>query len=235
MKYPDLNSVILAHHDESQERDQSARRRDTSCDVEMFSTDLEDRLSAFIREAEFVVGCMAWFTNPTVLDALANVRDGCQIVVQKMDFLRPDVDSSGSAATIRAAYGRLRCDHDRYTLPGHANRISYCSDPSVEPVRCAGIRGNGTVPRMHHKFMVACRSRVLARGDGYHPAMIPFAVWTGSFNATKNGERSLENAVIIRSEAIAQAYAREWSHVLAMSEPLDWTSEYVEPEWRFGS
>lgn len=34
---------------------------------------------------------------------------------------------------------------------------------------------------------------------------------------------------------LAALYATEWSRVLALSEPLDWSSEYVAPEWRFGS
>lgn len=63
----------------------------------------------------------------------------------------------------------------------------------------------------------------------------PVAVWTGSFNATFNATQSLENAVIITDPVIAGAYFEEWCDMIGLSEPLDWTSPYVEPEWRFGT
>jgi phosphatidylserine/phosphatidylglycerophosphate/cardiolipin synthase-like enzyme len=98
---------------------------------------------------------------------------------------------------------------------------------------------------MHHKFLVACHvvSRTEKRyGDDPSdfvtatvPVPVPFAVWTGSANLTANSVRSLENGLVIDSERIAQAYYDEWAQVAAISEPLDWTSEWVAPEWRIGS
>jgi hypothetical protein len=63
----------------------------------------------------------------------------------------------------------------------------------------------------------------------------PYAVWTGSFNPTHNGTMSLENAVIIYDDEIAGAYYREWQQIEALSEPLDWNSPWVAPEWRIGT
>lgn len=60
-------------------------------------------------------------------------------------------------------------------------------------------------------------------------------VWTGSYNFTQNAERSWENAVIIRDPVIADAYLREWAQLYSLSEPLDWKSPYVAPEWRIGT
>jgi len=40
---------------------------------------------------------------------------------------------------------------------------------------------------------------------------------------------------VLYDEADALAYYREWAHVLALSEPLDWTSEWCAPEWRIGT
>ena len=34
---------------------------------------------------------------------------------------------------------------------------------------------------------------------------------------------------------IVQAYYQEWGQVFALSEPLDWESEWVEPEYRIGT
>lgn len=64
---------------------------------------------------------------------------------------------------------------------------------------------------------------------------IAAAVWTGSFNWTKGATNSFENAVLLKKPEIADAYYKEFQQMLALSEPLDWNSEYVEPEWRIGT
>jgi hypothetical protein len=65
--------------------------------------------------------------------------------------------------------------------------------------------------------------------------IIPRGVWTGSFNPTANGTRSRENAVLIEGVSIAAAYLKEWFQVYAISEPLDWESEWSEPQYRIGT
>ena len=41
--------------------------------------------------------------------------------------------------------------------------------------------------------------------------------------------------MVIEDEAIAQAYYNEWNQLAALSEPLDWDSEWCHPEWRIGT
>jgi len=77
---------------------------------------------------------------------------------------------------------------------------------------------------MHHKFAVFCSS-----------GFSPFAVATGSFNWTFNSAKSLENLVVVRDGAVAGAYLQEWSQIFALSEPLNWQSEWVKPQWRIGT
>ena len=66
-------------------------------------------------------------------------------------------------------------------------------------------------------------------------SVVPYKVWTGSFNFTNNAERSFENAVVLEEPSIVQAYFKEFQQIAALSEPLDWESEWVEPEWRIGT
>lgn len=54
-------------------------------------------------------------------------------------------------------------------------------------------------------------------------------------NLTDTVDHSWENAVFIDSPDIARGYLDEWVQLFAMSEPLDWRSPYVEPEWRIGT
>jgi hypothetical protein len=99
---------------------------------------------------------------------------------------------------------------------------------------------------MHHKFMVFCdmeaKETVRVDQPGDEPfefqdggQAIPCAVWTGSFNATENGTKSLENAVILRGFDYAHPFFSEWAALLGISEPLNWESPYVAPEYRIGT
>lgn len=191
----------------------------------------------FIEESAVILGCVAWLTSFQILDALATVEN-VAIVVQKEDFLRPDLGAKGGWKNdLRVRYERLSCDIYRQSLPAPLSSMSYCSDPAVPAVRCAGHHNSDkalAMPRMHHKFLVRCERRddgETLSPDNYRPT----AVWTGSFNFSYNAGQSFENAVEIHDETIAEAYLQEFARVAAISEPLDWTSTWAAPEWRIGS
>jgi hypothetical protein len=90
-------------------------------------------------------------------------------------------------------------------------------------------------PRMHNKFLVFCNASESTSDLDYRFEVKPHTVWTGSFNLTRNAAMSLENALAITDPTVVQAYFREWEQVLALSEPLDWSSDWCEPEWRVGT
>lgn len=221
----------------------------SAANIEVAFTDLDRKLCGLIKSYPVVVGCMAWLTNEGILKALAT-RDSVSVVVNKEDFLRPD-RGNWSQQGIKALYkdipGFDRCEIGR--------NYSCCGDPTGDAVRCAGIFADRSEvpPRMHHKFLVFCDLKNMkydssigewvvldgpyvpdASRENYRKA-IPRAVWTGSFNATFNATQSLENAVIITDDNIAQAYFDEWCDIIGISEPLDWRSKYVAPEWRYGT
>lgn len=214
-----------------------------SAKVEVCFRDIEARLVNKINQYKCVVGCVAWLTNERILKALANL-DFVSIIVQKEDFLRPDSNNTyDSGKKLRQLYSQLPLFY-KISLPGMASHLSYGSDggEAYPAVRCAGIYNENrkaASPRMHHKFLVFCESKSPILDEfGYSSNdwnYTPKEVWTGSFNLTENGINSLENIVIISSEEIAWAYYHEWTQVLAISEPLDWTEPYVEPEWRLGT
>lgn len=213
-------------------------------EVAVLTGNLERALTDWMSNAEFVFCCFAWLTNYRVLDALASLEHGCQVVVQKEDFLRPDSDHAPhSYATLRRKYEKLRCGFSRGYLPSIASDLSTCSGDDVEAVRCAGVANTDrrrASPRMHHKFAVACTCTVSEYQDSFGNDLLavefhPYSVWTGSFNPTSNGTRSRENAVVIESCCAANYYINEWAKVFAVSEPLDWSSEWSSPEWRIGT
>lgn len=213
-----------------------------SCRVTALFGNLEESLCQVIRGADFVIGCVAWLTNKNVLRALSAPREGVQLVVQKEDWLRPDCTGSSADSWklgLREAYDDLECRIDRWAMSQMLGMptLRACMDIDEMAVRCAGNHNSSrspAFPRMHHKFFVFCD---VGEDSEYHmPCSItPRAVWTGSFNPTANGTRSRENAVLIESHQLAAAYAREWFQVYAISEPLDWESEWCEPQYRIGT
>lgn len=207
--------------------------------VRCYFRDIEERFLFELAEpgVDAVVGCVAWLTSKRILAALAKKRF-VSIVVQKEDFLRPDALSS---TELRTAYSRLRNDVERHRLDGLVGSLNVCNDPTVEAVRCVGNHNTTKQPvhpRMHHKFVTFCSFDMAPPSflnEATAVTLIPRKVWTGSFNFTQNGVQSLENAVVVNDTHIAEAYFHEWEQVFALSEPLDWRTPWVAPEYRIGS
>jgi hypothetical protein len=213
-----------------------------ACGVTAFFGNLESHLCNAIRSADFVVGCAAWLTNHRILNALSAPKWGCQVVVQKEDWLRPDIGSDRQGqwkGVLRERYDELHCDIDRHEFSRSLEMPFLSENWCVDEhgIRCAGNHNSArspAFPRMHHKFFVMCDVEVDA--EFHMPTkIVGRSVWTGSFNPTANGTKSRENAVLIASDEIAQAFLREWFQVYAISEPLDWESEWCQPEYRIGT
>jgi hypothetical protein len=205
----------------------------------VFFRDLEPRLIHEIRQSEFVAGCVAWLTNARIIAALARVPYGVLIIVQKEDFLRPDLNSDrpSLARRLRRLYQSLGCRFHRYEIPGIVGNLSVGGDCNLEAIRCVGNHNSArspAFPRMHHKFLVFCAVARYSNGQR-QSQIIPLRVWTGSFNFTDNSANSLENVLLINSRVLSKAYFEEWQQVTALSEQLDWTSDWMEPEWRIGT
>lgn len=218
--------------------------RDNSIETEMVSVyfrNLEDKLIEHIKNCDVVVGCVAWLTNERILDALSKVE--CAIVVQKEDFLRPDMGSKSDwNKRLRGMYNNLKLSIGRDWVGGVLSNMSVCGDPEIQGVRCVGnynYEKKPAFPRMHNKFLVFCKLNNSDDGDDSNtfnpPALIPKYVWTGSFNFTQNAIMSLENAVVLRQPEIVNAYYAEWTQIEAISEPLDWESVWCAPQWRIGT
>ncbi|MFW3413125.1 hypothetical protein ACN9J3_10370 [Aliarcobacter butzleri] len=209
----------------------------TSTGITVYFRDIEQKLLEHISKADAVFGAVAWLTSYSILDALAK-KDNVSIVVQKEDFLRPDLDSRNDfKTTLRQKYNALKCNLERYSFKNILSQVSVCSDPSIEPIRCVGNHNKDkkpAFPRMHNKFLIFAKVEPSTDGSS-HETITPYGIWTGSFNLTKNATASLENALYITEKDIIDAYFKEYGQIAAMSEELDWSSEWVAPEWRIGT
>jgi len=84
---------------------------------------------------------------------------------------------------------------------------------------------------MHHKFLVFLRKRHPRDSEAQAGAWsyYPYAVWTGSYNITSNGNASLENSLYVQNFELAEVYCAEWAQLFEISEPLNWESSYSAP------
>lgn len=238
----DLHEITYDYDIRDIPPEQIPRQRDlTDGSTVIHFGDLTDAAVRFIEGSELIVGCVAWLTSEPVLTALAGRPQGVALVVQKEDFLRPDHGATdGWQARLRRMYEALPDGPSRMAYPRPLPVMNVCADWSVSAVRCVGVHNRDqrtTAPRMHHKFMIRCRVSGGQRRDwGWEDEQVhPIAVWTGSFNFTANGGRSLENAVEIHDPWAASAYLHEFAHVSALGEALDWRTEWAAPEWRIGT
>lgn len=233
-----LNLVSLRTDDAAGER--QADHSASDGDVSVYFKNLKDELIALIERAEIVVGCVAWLTDYDVLDALAKKR-WVSIIVQKEDFLRPDC-GKGAKPELLKKYATLK-QGDRYAAGGLVSGLSFCGDVTLQAVRCVGNHNREIPvhPRAHHKFVLFCREEqddedyISLPGEVMVKRAQPYAVWTGSYNLSYTASLSFENAIVTTRQKIVDAYYKEWAQVVALSEPLNWSRAWVEPEWRIGT
>lgn len=214
--------------------------------ISVYFKDLEHNLIRKIEKANVVVGCVAWLTNENIIDALSS-KSGVSIIVQKEKFLNYcEFDFNDR---LRSKYSKLKTFNINYIDAPKAAFLSsgliYTDKrfTGLEPVRCVGTVSNEVknknIPRMHNKFVVFCSEKISMIDESFDERNIqftkisslePYAVWTGSYNFTKNANNSLENAIYIEDNNIAEAFFNEWGQIATLSELLDWQSMGTNPE-----
>jgi hypothetical protein len=130
----------------------------------VYFRDLEDSLIEKIKQYPVVIGCVAWLTNPRILEALST-RERVSIIIQKEDFLRPDT-GSWSGEKLRMMYARLPCgvSHPYCSAEDWGDlimRLNYNGSWESEPVRWMGefnTKKSPAFPRLHNKFLVFCET-----------------------------------------------------------------------------
>ncbi len=227
----------------------------------VFFKGLEDHLIRLIQEADILLGCVAWLTSEPILEALSK-KKGVSIIVQKEDFLRPDlVPDNNWSRRLRQLYESLPRRLDWRDFSGPLGMLASETDPIIDPVRCVGNYNTNkqpACPRSHHKFVLFCRATEnctckscqgrkkffievmkefcdcdhCLKYEDHMMHIRPYAAWTGSFNFTRNAVMSFENAVVLYDTKIVDAFYEEYSQIAALSEPLDWTKPWIDPQWR---
>lgn len=227
--------------------------------VQAFTGDILGALLNKVATVDFncLVGCVAWMTNSDFVRALTqrSRKVSVSLIVQKEHFLKP---SSLRRSQKKGRLGsNFQFDYGTYLQKQFSGLAPLDTsllkeqavggtfllphvDTSVAPsdaVRCVGYAPtvrkpnksspmDKALPKMHHKFLLFCKHNATTG------TIKPVAVWTGSFNFTRNATMSRENAVWIEGdEAVLYTYLSEWECMYAISEPLDWEKPRVTPQF----
>lgn len=213
--FADLNELVTYDHSIA------------SKNVEVFFRNLKEHLLEQILSADMVIGAVAWITDLDILMALAQKET--LLVVQKEDFLRPDLQSALTAsdkATLHQAYDALQPFDGRKVPIGPFAQALYPDKLAhLAPVRSFGYcvpTQMYRVPKMHNKFLAFLQHD---ENDTYQPT----SVWTGSLNFTAMSLNSLENAIVIHDPEIAEAFICEAQIIYLKGDPLNWESDWINP------
>jgi hypothetical protein len=176
----------------------------TEAQVRPVFRNIESELVEQINKHDFIVGCVAWLTSVSILEALQSKK--VQFIVQQEDWLRPDSDE-WSMSRQRSLYKNLK------GIENIVADASWCACFDIQPIRLSGKPKNKqrSNARMHHKFVLFGKETEDWGASSFD------LVWTGSYNFTANATKSLENGLFIKSEEVVKAYYQEWRQVLLSS------------------
>jgi phosphatidylserine/phosphatidylglycerophosphate/cardiolipin synthase-like enzyme len=190
--------------------------RSDKAQVECHFRNLQQVLLSEIEKADIVLGCVAWISDPLILESLTK-RSTALILDSKINRM---------GKRLQALYAQLQHTDKQpiydMLLNGLGSERYLCyTDTENEPVKGAyaedwnfesGLYAvDGFYQYMHHKFLVLIKEINPCNQCGkkmYQPT-----VWTGSFNFTKNASKGLENAVIIRDRFISASYLCEFLEI----------------------
>ena len=157
-----------------------------------------------------IVGCIAWLSDPEILEALSYYCVQVFFLVNDEDF-----NCWGNGKT-HLLYDKLPwCYKSVSELFGHLNDVylPLTVKSSFAPVRCIKKNGAGN-HLMHNKYVVILSQKKEDK------ALTCVSTWLGSVNFTKNSSNNLESATYIEDERVAKSVFDDFSNLFILSSPL---------------
>jgi phosphatidylserine/phosphatidylglycerophosphate/cardiolipin synthase-like enzyme len=159
--YKNLNTITIDGDSEYYTSDPIQDNTIITNEISVYFRNLPNHLINHIKQADAIVGCVAWLTNESILKQLKKVKHGVSIIVQKEDFLRPD-GSNKTKTKLQKLYKGLpsfgwHCCNGSVDTGTYSNFLSMHHTDMWHPVRCCGYHNSEKKvysPKMHNKFMV---------------------------------------------------------------------------------
>ncbi len=162
-----------------------------------------------------VVGCVAWLSNPRIIKALSRCKY-LLLAVNDQDYAR-----WGNGIAQKLYPSLPMSAFSPRDMFGHLDTpLSFMTDGNYPPVWALG-EGHGNA-LMHSKYLVFFDTVHCSESNNSVASLKlePCAVWTGSFNFTKNATCNIENAQFIQDDRVARAYFNDFADVFKVARPL---------------
>ncbi len=196
-----------------------------NCSVTVSFSGNEQFIVDTIGKATAVVGCVPWLTSYQVMGALAALRDGVCMVVDKHAMhstLQRDGPKICGMKPLPFRFNALPTDFV-FTGPTASNSINNDS------IRVFGRLPDGCSrpALLHYKFMVFCDS-IINNGVA---SITPRSVLFGSYNFSLSASFNRESVLFLDHPSIAQAFFDEWARAYALSEGPSGYDGSMNPEY----
>lgn len=191
------------------------------CDFRKEFLDILYKLSKDGKRKLTVVGCVAWLSDPAIVEGLVRFCGNVFILVNNENF---SVWGNGKT--------HLLYDQFPWCLQSMSELFSHLDDVykpltacgSFAPVRC--IQNDGTGHHlMHNKYVVFLLE------DEKTKSLQCDSVWLGSVNFTKNSSNNLETATYIEDSRVATAVFHDFSNLFVISTPLTVSQSTTWNNW----
>lgn len=181
---------------------------------------IKEYLIAFIRDADVIVGTVAWINHREILEELYK-KEKVSIIVQKDDFVgnyRLGDQISEFNKSFPSCFYRDDEILSSTLIPKYMENVPR----RIEPFRCLGEVNTEIVPLQHRKVLVSLKKRE----DVYDLR----TSWAGSLNVTHNGVVSYNEARLSVDRNFRASQFKAWWLMLLQSEPLDSKIKFMYPE-----
>ena len=186
-----------------------------------------------------VVGCMAWLSDPFLINCLKKYAQNVFILVNDENF------SNWGSGKTHLLYDILPwCVVPLSQLFGHLNDVFLDLDCNYAPVRCIPqYRNKLTNNRkefaqssrfvksssfMHSKYLIMMGRKKIVNNDfvgknqlnSVNKKIDYIGVWMGSVNFTRNSKNNIETAIYVEDRNLAEIYFTDFSNLFVISTPI---------------
>ncbi|KAM9950303.1 hypothetical protein ACTFIT_011553 [Dictyostelium discoideum] len=185
------------------------------------------------KKGDFILFCVAWFTNLDILKKLKLAKNkGVRIliVILKEPWLIKNTKLMTKYSNLNNMDDLEKKDYlkifkeygNEFCLKKIVDWNSLNFEEDTVRV-CGKIQTNPSeyISRMHNKFIVF--------GSFENGKIEPKTVWTGSFNISIAAGKSFENVIILNSTEAASQYLKQFCLIFFLSEPLETKNLIMSP------
>jgi len=190
-----------------------------------------------IKASNAVVGCAPWLTSHNIISALATLKHGASLVLDKQSMHRYLYKENNDLSELSYSFNsikplRFRVKNIPVDFPGMYNiNTDFINEDAIRVFGQSSLN-NSVKSLLHYKFMVFCD--VIVNNDK-DDEILPKSVICGSYNFSQNAQNCRETVILIDNPTIASNFFDEWAQAYLLSEQRQKYGEEMNPTFLIAS